>query len=121
MDLNHEMASVFEQLKSLFQTETVVGQPIVIGDITLLPLISISFGTANGSGPSFRSKSNTGSGGGAAGKITPIAVVAVKDSEVSVYSLTGKGLLDKLDDLMPLITTRLKADNTAESASSASE
>ncbi|WP_054695758.1 GerW family sporulation protein [Syntrophomonas palmitatica] len=122
MDLNQDIASIFEQIKNLFDTETVVGQPIEIGNITLIPLISISFGSANGSGRLSRfKKANTGGGAGAVGKITPAAIVAVKDNELSVYSLTGKGLLDKLDDLMPLISTSLNADKTVSSSASTPE
>lgn len=41
---------LFEKLEKFLKTETVVGQPIVIGDTTLLPIISISFGAATGAG-----------------------------------------------------------------------
>ena len=121
MDRNRDGASIFEQFKDFFDTDTVVGQPVEVGEITLIPLVSISFGSASGSGPPSRFKLNTGSGAGMAGRITPVAVVAVKGNDVSVYSLTGKGLLDKLDDLMPVVTCQLNKNPRPQQESKTSD
>lgn len=109
MDLGQNISSILEQMAKFFQSDTVVGDPIQVGEITLIPLITISFGVGNGA--SFAPKEKKGqwgpAGAASGGKISPSAVIVIKNNEVSVISLTGKGTLDKLNELMPSIIDRL--------------
>ncbi|NLC85109.1 MAG: sporulation protein [Ruminococcaceae bacterium] len=107
---------LFEKLEKFLKTETVVGQPIVIGDTTLLPIISISFGAATGAGSGSSngdakvgSGSGSGSGLGSAAKVSPAAIVVIRKDEVSLLPIKDKvglsNLIEKVPDLMDKIDT----------------
>ena len=42
---------IFEDFKKMITTESVVGQPIYLGDATIVPFVDISFGFGTGSQP----------------------------------------------------------------------
>ncbi|MGI6298194.1 MAG: GerW family sporulation protein [Saccharofermentanales bacterium] len=107
---------LFEKLEKFLKTETVVGRPIVIGDTTLLPIISISFGAATGAGSGSSngdakvgSGSGSGSGLGSAAKVSPTAIVVIRKDEVSLLPIKDKvglsNLIEKVPDLMDKIDT----------------
>jgi len=110
MDLSQNIGVLFSELAKIFNTQTVVGEPIVAGNVTLVPIISVSFGAGNGGGGVVDGKGNDNSGGGAGagGKITPVAIVAVKDDEVSVLPLNGKTPMDKVVALIPDLLAKVK-------------
>ncbi|MGE5390991.1 MAG: GerW family sporulation protein [Deltaproteobacteria bacterium] len=121
MDLGQNISAILEQMSDFFKSDTVVGEPIHVGDITLIPLITVSFGIGNGSGFSPKDKKSHWSTSGTAsgGKISPSAMVVVKDNEVSVITLTGKGPLDKINEILPTIIGHLgRDDGNSETSSS---
>jgi uncharacterized spore protein YtfJ len=90
------------QLEKFLTTKTVVGDPIVIGDVTLVPIQTVSFGYGTGGGEGGDEKGKgTGGGGGAGANLKPIAVVAVKGTDVQVYTLGKKGVVDNIAALIP--------------------
>ncbi len=112
MDLTQNISALLEKLKDILNTETVIGEPITMGNVTIVPIISISFGAGTGTGSGKDEKGNDGSGGGAGvgGKITPTAVMIIKNDEVSVLPLTGKGSLDHVVAMLPELITKLKPE-----------
>lgn len=112
MDLSKNIGVLFEELEKIFRTNTVVGEPITAGNVTVIPITSVSFGAGNaGAGiQDFKGSDNSGGGAGAGGKITPIAVIVIKDDEVSVLPLTGKSSMDKIMGLVPDIISKFKND-----------
>ncbi|MFZ7104830.1 MAG: GerW family sporulation protein [Peptococcaceae bacterium] len=114
MDFTENIHSLFEKLQSFFRTETVVGDPIQVGTITLVPIISVSFGAGSGSGVGKDNKGNDGSGGGAGagGKITPNAILVIKNDEVSVIQLNSKNSLEKIIDLVPEIMAKVNKETS---------
>lgn len=83
-------------LSKYIDTRTVFGKPFTIGKVTLVPVIRVSFGLGSGGG-------STSGGGGAGAKLTPLAVIVIKDDEVTVHSL-AKSQTDRitaLTDVLP--------------------
>jgi len=117
MNFAENINSLFEKLQSFFRTETVVGNPIQVGNVTLVPIISVSFGAGSGSGVGKDNKGNDGSGGGAGagGKITPNAILVIKNDEVNVIQLNNKSTLEKIVDLVPEIVAKVNTDKKSES------
>ena len=97
MDVNQNIATLFEQLDRFFKTETVFGEAMQVGNVSLIPVISISFGAGTGAGNGKDAKGSDGSGGGggAGGKITPTAVIVVRNEEVSVLPFPTGDMLTK--------------------------
>lgn len=92
---NDIIGSLFTKINDYFQTETVVGDPIVSGNLTLIPLFSISFGAGSG-GTSSDEISESFGGAGAGGRITPYAVICLKDEEVNIFSLQSGVQVEKI-------------------------
>ncbi|MEW6046159.1 MAG: spore germination protein GerW family protein, partial [Bacillota bacterium] len=51
----------------------------------------------------------TGGGGGLGMRLVPNALAAIVDGELRVYSLGGRGALEKLVDLVPELVQKLGA------------
>lgn len=107
MDLNDNLKVLFQQLDNFFHTEAVVGKPIVVGNVTLIPIVNVSFGAANGGVNGAKSEGLEGSGGGGGGRIEPQAMVVVKGNDVSVLPLNGQSPVDKILSMMPEIISRI--------------
>lgn len=113
--------TLFEKLEKFLTTETVVGEPFQVGNITMVPIISVSFGLGGGGGTGKDSKgdSGSGSGGGVGCKVTPNAMLVIKNDEVSVVPLTNRGSLEKIVEMVPEIIAKMdckskESNETAE-------
>lgn len=80
------MDVTMDKLRAMVDANTIIGDPIVVGDVTLLPVSRVSFGLATG-GSDFPSKTQSGlfgGGGGAGVTIVPVAFIAVRDGSVKM-------------------------------------
>jgi uncharacterized spore protein YtfJ len=111
MDFNfsENVNALFERLEKFFTSKTVIGEKIQIGDITLIPLISLSFGLGTGGGASPKGKPNEGEGGGGGigAKASPTAIVVIKGEEVQVMSIGSSGGFEKLVEMVPEIVSKV--------------
>src|SRR5215467_9332956 len=95
------------ELKSFAKTETIIGAPITAGEYTIIAISRVSLGVGAGGGArETEQKVSTGEGGGGGGgiRIMPVALVAVRGSELHVHSL-GRGAslgntVEKMPDLL---------------------
>ncbi|WP_347491141.1 GerW family sporulation protein [Desulfoscipio sp. XC116] len=81
--------------------DMVLGKPMVVQDTTLLPIISVS--TAYGG-----TTSQQGAGGGGI-RLDPVAIVAVKEDIINVFSLRPGQTVSPLENLASLIPEILSA------------
>ena len=120
MNSTENVARLFEQLEILFQAKTVIGDPIIISDVTLIPLTGIYFGAAgNGGDDGPDKKRGEASSGvsGAGGKITPMAIIVVKGNEVNLLHLNSKNTKSTIDTVIekfPEILAKIKDAQTLE-------
>ena len=107
---NESIESMVSHLDRMVSSKTVVGEPIVSGNATIIPILTASFGFGIGGGEGTEPSrgAGKGGGGGAGAKLSPTALIIVQDGEVKVYSLSQKGMLDKLAELMPAVMSKLK-------------
>mgnify|MGYP006287649155 CR=1 FL=1 len=99
------MESMYERLDHFLKTETVVGEAIEVGNVKLIPIITASFGLGGGIGE----EENSGGGGGGVGcKISPDAILVVRDNEVEMLPVKNKGSLDKLIEKVPSILEKIE-------------
>jgi uncharacterized spore protein YtfJ len=113
MDYNESVNAMLDKLDRFFKTETVVGQPIVVENVTLVPITSVSFGFGggSGSGKDRGGADNSGGGAGAGGKITPVAILVIKkDGEVRIVALSERDSLDKIIGMVPEIISKIKPE-----------
>lgn len=86
---------IFDDFKKMITTESVVGEPIYLGDATIVPFVDISFGFGTGA------HGITATGGG---KVTPTAVLIMKGERVELFSIknaSGNGTIDKVLNMVP--------------------
>jgi len=81
--------SILDELKAIAKTETIVGEPITIGDKTIVPVckITLGFGAGGGTGGAKDKGEGAGSGGGGGVAIFPAAFIVIKGDEVSVLGV----------------------------------
>lgn len=99
---------LFSKLEDFFNTKTVIGEPIEVGETTLVPIISVTFGFGTGVGENqntHKDKSNSASGIGMGAKVESDAVVVIKkDGKVEIIPVKGKdnlmNLIEKVPDLV---------------------
>ncbi len=75
MDWLERIESVAEQLRRTATVETVYGDPVSVGDRTIVPIASVGYGVGGGGGDE-----NGGGVGGGVGA-TPVGVVEVTPDE----------------------------------------
>ena len=115
--------SLFKGMDGIVSTKTVVGEAIHADGITILPLIDVSFGIGAGARQEDHSKDK--SMGGIGGKITPSAVLVIKDGTARVVNIKNQDtvtkLLDMVPDLLDKFTTRKEDKITEEDVAEALE
>ncbi|WML37366.1 spore germination protein GerW family protein [Clostridium sp. OS1-26] len=100
---------LFTKLEKFLKTETVVGEPIVIGETTLVPIISVMFGcgTGSGGGTDEKGTNGTGSGLGLGARVVPNAILVIKKDEVTMLPVKGKNNLGNLVEMVPEIISKI--------------
>ncbi len=108
-NITESMKVLFDHLEKMLQAKTVFGDPITVGDITLIPVVDIAFGAASGGGAD-KGERGEGAGGGAGAKISAAAVVVVRDGQVQVMKLKHAAAIDRIIELVPDFLEGLKKD-----------
>jgi uncharacterized spore protein YtfJ len=103
------LETMAERLERFVSTKTVIGEPIVVGNVTLVPVQTATFGFGSGGGEGKREK-DTGAGGGAGGgaSLRPIAIVAVVGDDVRVFTLGKKDMIEQLTSVLPDVLSKIK-------------
>ena len=81
------MNDFLPKLKNFIKSETVIGEPYIAGDVTLIPINSVKVGFGYGGAGSEKKSDSLGGGGGVL--LTPVAFVIVKGGEVTIHSLNS--------------------------------
>jgi len=95
------------EIEKVLSTRTVVGEPMTIEGVTLIPLISagFGFGAGGGAGKGEAKQKGEGSGGGTGGGawVRPVAVVVVTKEGVKIEPIMGSlaGAIEKLGETIP--------------------
>lgn len=109
-NFSETIGSLLKNVDSVLSTKTVVGDAKQIGDTVIIPLVDVSFGIAAGGNVN---ASKRGDGGGLTGKMTPSAVLVIKDGHTKLISIKNQDTLSKLVDLVPDVLDKIsnkKAD-----------
>ena len=109
--------SLLNGMNSVLSTKTVVGEPTQIGDTIILPLVDVSFGIGAGAG-SNSSKNTTSGAGGLGGKMTPSAILVIKNGTARLVNIKNQDaitkVLDMIPDLVDKFTTKKEEKMTDE-------
>ena len=105
------MDITMEKLRAMVDANTIIGDPMVVGDITLIPVSKVSFGVATG-GSDFPSKTQSGlfgGGGGAGVTLSPVAFIAVSGGNVKMMPVYNEmSSIDKAVSMAPEVLQKAK-------------
>ena len=105
LNFKESVAAMFEGMDTVVSSKTVVGDPIKIEDVTIVPLVDVSFGL--GVGSTNAEKKDKGMGG-VGGKITPSAVLVIKDNTTRLVNIRNQDTMTKILDMVPELLDRLQ-------------
>lgn len=116
------MDVTMEKIRAMVDADTIIGNPFVVGNITILPVSKVSFGLATG-GSDFPSKQGNlqlfGGGGGAGVSISPVAFIVINDSDVKLLQIdknvtAAEKAVALMPELFDKITALFKKDKKQE-------
>ena len=114
-NFDNTVESLFKGMENFINSKTVVGDAIKLDDNTIiLPLVDVSFGV--GAGAALADK-NSNSGGGMGGKMSPSAVLVIKDGVPKLVNIKEQDGLTKILDMVPDFIEKFtdkKGDDDAE-------
>lgn len=88
MSLADVIKTALDQIKYIAKTETVIGEPITAGEVTLIPVSKVSVGFAAGGMGDNEKGAAGGSGTGGGINITPIAFISIHGDHIQVHPVT---------------------------------
>ena len=97
------VSSLFQGMDHFISSKTVVGDAITVGDTIILPLVDVSFGV--GAGAAASDGKNNGAGG-LGGKISPSAVLVIKDGNIRLVNVKNQDAVTKVIDMAPDLINR---------------
>ena len=103
--------SLMNGMNSVLSTKTVVGEATQVGDTIILPLVDVSFGV--GAGASAADK-KSGGGGGFSGKMTPSAVLVIKNGATKLVNVKNQDTMTKILDMIPDIVYKFTKPDEKE-------
>ena len=95
--------SLMKGMNAVIGTKTVVGDATQVGDTIILPLVDVSFGV--GAGATAGDKKN-GGGGGFSAKMSPSAVLVIKNGSTKLVNIKNQDTITKVLDMIPDIVDK---------------
>ena len=89
--VNKIMESTLDKMREMVDVSTIIGEPMVTGDTTLIPVYKVSYGFTSG-GTDLPSKQNNELFGGAGGggiSITPVAFIVIQNGTVRLMQINN--------------------------------
>lgn len=96
--------AVFKGMNTFLTTKTVVGEPIIVGDTTIVPLVDVSCGMAAGT---FDNTSKSNGGGGMSAKISPTAMLIIQEGRTKVVNIKNQDAITRLLDMIPDLVNKI--------------
>jgi conserved hypothetical protein len=96
--------AVFKGMNTFLTTKTVVGEPIIVGDTTIVPLVDVSCGMAAGT---FDNTSKSNGGGGMSAKISPTAMLIIQEGRTKVVNIKNQDAITRLFDMIPDLVNKI--------------
>jgi len=110
--VKENLQELFSKLEEYVSTKTVVGEPVHIGEVILVPLVDVSLGmgsamVANTEEDQGKKGGKDGGGGALGAKMTPSAVVVINGGTVQLVNIKNQESVNKVLDMIPGILSKL--------------
>lgn len=107
-----KIEATINQIKNVVDVNTVIGQPIVVGEVTILPVSKVTYGFASGGSdlPTKTNKDLFAGGGGAGVTLQPLAFLIVSEAGVRILEISSKynNGLDRALTMAPDLIDKVK-------------
>ena len=123
-NLPNMLQDTISKIREMVDVNNVIGEPITVGDVTIIPVSKVSVGFGGG-GSDFASKNpakqDNPFGGGVGGgvKVTPICFLIVKDGNVRMMpvAVPANTTADRIVEMVPDTLDKISAfiDNHSKS------
>lgn len=119
-NLPNMLESTIAKIREMVDVNSVVGEPITAGDVTIIPISKVSVGFGGG-GSDYVSKNNNkaenpfGGGVGAGVKVTPVAFLIIKEGSVRMLPVatpantTADRLVEQVPDLLDKVSAFIES------------
>ena len=104
-NFNSTVAALFKGMDGVISSKTVVGDAIQVGDITILPLVDVSFALGAGA---FSGDNKEKGAGGLGGKMTPSSVLVIQDGKTKLVNIKNQDAVTKILDMIPDVMDKFK-------------
>lgn len=99
------LEALLDKITAIAATKTVVGEPVIVGNRVIVPVVKVAIGVGAGSGEGKNPKntegsSSSGAGAGAGISITPVAFMVMDEKNVHLFG-TKPNVLDNLTAKLP--------------------
>lgn len=105
------LGTAMDKLGGMINVNTVVGQPITAGEMTIIPISKVSLGFVAGGGEYAAKEQNEPSFGGGSGggmSVNPVGFLACVGGSVRYIPVNGQDPLDKLVDMTPSLIDKIE-------------
>lgn len=107
-----KIEATINQIKNVVDVNTVIGQPIVVGDVTILPVSKVTYGFASGGSdlPNKTNKDLFAGAGGAGVTLQPLAFLIISEAGVRILEISSKynNGLDRALTMAPDLIDKVK-------------
>ena len=123
--VNKIMENTLEKMRQMVDTSTIIGEPMVTGTTTLIPVSKVSYGFTSG-GTDLPSKQNQelfAGGGGGGLTITPDAFIVIENGkcrmmQINNYTSCADRAIAMIPELVDKVTELLKPESKEEAPAS---
>ncbi|MBQ1423897.1 MAG: GerW family sporulation protein [Lachnospiraceae bacterium] len=92
------LQALFKGMEGLVQSKTVVGEPVQIGDATIVPLVEVSAGLASGT---LKNNAKNNGAGAMSAKLSPVAMLIIQEGRTRLVNVKNQDVMTRLLDLIP--------------------
>ncbi len=126
--VNKLMESTLQRMKDMVDTSTIIGEPMVSGNTTLIPVSKVTYGFTSG-GTDLPSKQNQELFGGAGGggiSITPVAFIVIENGkcrmmQINNYTSSADRAIAMIPELVDKLTELISSKGDDKKEESAAE
>ena len=112
-NLPNMLSDTISKIRDMMSVNDVVGEPIVVGDVTIVPISKVSVGFGGGGADNAKAANKDAFGGGMGGgvKVQPICFLVVKDGNVRMMPVPvpANSTADRILEMVPDTLDKISA------------
>ena len=112
-NLPNMLQDTISKIREMMSVNDVVGDPIVVGDVTIIPISKVSVGFGGGGADNAKAANKDAFGGGMGGgvKVQPICFMVVKDGNVRMMPVPvpANSTADRVLEMVPDTLDKISA------------